>query len=204
MRLILASASPRRAAILTEAGIAFDIEPAHIDETRREGEGPVAYVCRLAAEKAAAIAGRHGDRPVLAADSVVVVGGTLFGKPVDEEDARAMLHALSGRTHEVLTGVTLQLGPRIQSEVVCTHVTFTPLTIDQLDWYVTSGEPFDKAGAYAIQGLASRFVERIEGSYANVVGLPVQTVIRLIAEATGESGWWCGLPAGGEGRYSGH
>jgi len=184
VRLVLASASPRRAEILTSAGVAFDVVPAHIDESRLDNETPVAYVCRVAAAKAAAVATRHADRPVLAADSAVVVGDRLFGKPRDDDEAAAMLRQLSGRTHEVLTGLTLRRGAAILSEVVCTHVTLVPLTADEVAWYVASGEPRDKAGAYAIQGLASRFVERIEGSYTNVVGLPIGTVYRMLARVT--------------------
>jgi septum formation protein len=180
VRLVLASASPRRAEILTQAGFEFDVVPADIDERRVGSEPPVAYVCRVAAAKAAAIAERDAGRLVLAADSAVLVGDQLFGKPGDDEDAAGMLRQLSGRTHEVLTAVTLRQGTAILSEVVCTHVTFARLSADELAWYVASGEPRDKAGAYAIQGLASRFVERIEGSYSNVVGLPIATVFRLV------------------------
>lgn len=182
VRLVLASLSPRRAEILSQAGFEFDVVAADVDEQRLDNEPPVAYVCRVADAKAAAVAARHPGRPVLAADTAVVAGERLFGKPRDDADAAAMLRELAGRTHEVFTAVTLRQRSTILAEVVCTHVTFTPLTADEVARYVASGEPRDKAGAYAIQGLASRFIERIEGSYTNVVGLPVATVYRLLGK----------------------
>jgi septum formation protein len=197
--LILASASPRRAELLRAAGIDFEIVRADIDESVLEGEAPAQHVTRLAAAKARAVIVRADDRPVLAADTVVVVDDQILGKPSDSSDARRMLRMLSGRSHEVLTGVCLACraspsgssgGPdkarptevtEVDSltEVEVTTVEFAPLTDAEIDWYVASGEPGDKAGAYAIQGLASRFVVRIQGSYSNVVGLPVSLVYRL-------------------------
>ncbi|HEY5619161.1 MAG TPA: Maf family protein [Vicinamibacterales bacterium] len=197
MRLILASASARRAELLRAAGIEFDIIPAHVDECVLPGETPEQHVKRLAAAKAHAVLPRAGDRPVLSADTVVVVDGAILGKPVDDGDARRMLGLLSGRSHEVMTGVCLvnpdgpaQAGHYVRgrkdppgdtrmSDVAVTTVEFAPLTDAEIDWYVASGEPADKAGAYAIQGLASRFVTRIDGSYSNVVGLPVAVVYHL-------------------------
>ena len=185
MQLILASASPRRAELLANAGFEFEVVPAHIDETPRSGEGPADYVRRLAGEKASAIArrGSGGHRPILAADTAVIVDGAMLLKPADDRDARGMLSRLSGREHEVLTGVALVAGAHRADEVVSTRVRFAALSESEIHWYVASGEPDGKAGAYAIQGLGSRFVESIDGSWSNVVGLPVATVYRLLKEA---------------------
>jgi septum formation protein len=185
MRLILASASPRRAELLDAAGIDFDPMPAHVDETVQDGESPERYVRRLADAKACGILARSHGRPVVAADTVVVVDGQILGKPVDANDARRMLRMLSGRQHEVVTAVSVSLGGPddvcpAASAVERTTVEFAALTDAEIAWYVESGEPMDKAGAYAIQGLASRFVTRIEGSYSNVVGLPVALVYKLL------------------------
>ena len=183
-RLVLASASPRRADLLRAAGLTFDVAPADIDEDVRAGEDPAGYVDRLAREKAASVADRHPDAFVLAADTTVVVDGMILGKPVDADDARRMLRLLSGRSHEVLTGVCL-LGPGAfeRAAVVRTTVEFARLTDAEIAWYAATGEPLDKAGAYAVQGLASRFVWRIEGSHPNVVGLPVEVVYAWCREA---------------------
>ncbi|MGH9370521.1 MAG: Maf family protein [Vicinamibacterales bacterium] len=184
MRLILASASPRRAELLTAAGIDFDVAPAHVDETPREGEDPAEYVLRLARDKAAvASADQPAGRPLLAADTVVVAGGRLLGKPSGEPDARSMLRILSGTVHDVHTAVVLLLSGREFAEVVTTRVRFRALTESEIDWYVATGEPQGKAGAYAIQGRGSRFIDRIEGSWSNVVGLPVATVYALLKQA---------------------
>ncbi len=178
--LVLASASPRRSELLRAAGIEFTVRVADIDETVLPGESPGDYVRRLAGEKAQAVA-RAGEM-VLGADTTVVIGGEIAGKPVDAEDARRMLKLLSGQWHEVLTGVSLIRSGQIISEVAVTRVKFSELTEAEIDWYVSTGEPMDKAGAYGIQGYASRFVEGIEGNYSNVVGLPVQVVYRLLKE----------------------
>ena len=180
MRLILASASPRRAALLCEAGYVFDVEPAHVDESALAGEHARAYVLRVAAVKARAIAPMYPDDVVLAADTTVVVDGEMLGKPADDDEATAMLVRLSGRTHEVLTGVVIIRAGRESSEAVSTRVRFRPLTAAEIEGYVASGEPHDKAGGYGVQGLAARFVESVEGSYSNVVGLPVGAVRRLL------------------------
>ena len=180
MRLVLASRSPRRADLLTAAGYEFAVTPADIDERRCDDETAAEYVGRLASEKAAIVTAGAPDAMVLGADTVVVIEGLVLGKPVDEADAAAMLHRLSGRSHEVLTGVALLSRGRRRTEVVTTRVTFRTLTAVDVGWYVASGEPVGKAGAYAIQGRASRFVTRIEGSYSNVVGLPVATVDEMI------------------------
>ena len=176
--LILASASPRRSELLRAAGIEFTVRVADIDETVLPGESPGDYVRRLAREKAQAVA--QAGEMVLGADTTVVIGGEIAGKPVDAEDARRMLKLLSGQWHEVLTGVSLIRSGQIISEVAVTRVKFSELTEAEIDWYVSTGEPMDKAGAYGIQGYASRFVEGIEGNYSNVVGLPVQLVYQML------------------------
>ena len=244
MRLVLASASPRRADLLTSAGFAFETLAVDADERTRPGEAPTAYVRRLAGEKSAraldvlsgsnptgmdvpgrprpgdggapefqqrwtpganavgtgdiggaddpasgvsgigldcAIVGER-DIVVLGADTAVVLDGVILGKPRDDEDARAMLRRLSGRRHEVLTGVSLRIVGEERGLVETTSVWFNPLTPDVIAWYVLTGEGRDKAGAYAIQGLASRLIPRIEGSYSNVVGLPVAAVVGLLRE----------------------
>ena len=180
MSLVLASRSSRRAELLTRAGYEFDVVPADIDESMRAGENPKALVRRLALEKAAVVARLHPSAVVLGADTVVVDGEVVLGKPSDEFAAAGMLRRLSGRTHEVLTGVALEAGGRWWDEVVSTLVVFRELDDDDISWYLASGEPAGKAGAYAIQGLASRFVTRIEGSYTNVVGLPISVVDKLL------------------------
>lgn len=184
VRLILASASPRRAELLRAAGFDFDVVAANVDESIRRDEPPSAYVRRLAADKSAAVVARQ-DVLILAADTAVVVDGDILGKPRDDEEAAAMLRRLSGRRHEVLTGISLRQNSHEVGRVETTAVFFSPLSEDDVTWYVASGEGRDKAGAYAIQGLASRFIRRIEGSYSNVVGLPVATVFELITEISG-------------------
>ena len=208
MRLILASASPRRADLLRAAGFTFETVAADVDEAVRAGESPALYVRRLAAEKSAAAqssyvasafrrtsaaakegpaeAGRRvpPDGPIiLAADTTVVVDNEILGKPHDDSEAAEMLRRLSGRRHDVLTGVSIRRNAFEVGRVETTGVCFAALTPDEVAWYVGSGEGRDKAGAYAIQGLASRFVTRIEGSYSNVVGLPVAAVVELLTEA---------------------
>lgn len=183
MRLILASSSPRRAELLTAAGYTFDVHPGEVDERIHPGESPATYVERVAAEKSAKALDtlRVGDGfIVLAADTAVVIGDEILGKPRDAEDAARMLRKLSGKTHEVMTGVSVRSASADTAFVEVTAVTFVRLTEDQIAWYVASGEGADKAGAYAIQGLASRFIPRIEGSYSNVVGLPIAAVDALI------------------------
>jgi septum formation protein len=238
MRLVLASASPRRAELLTSAGFTFETLAVDADERPRPGEAPPAYVRRLASEKSALafdvlsssnrpgagppegghyVRGVHGmadvadvadgghrgadgladvvsrfsptvaeqDLVVLGADTAVVLDGEILGKPRDDEDARAMLRRLSGQRHEVMTGVSLRTVGAEKGLVEATSVWFAPLTPDAVAWYVSTGEGRDKAGAYAIQGLGSRFIPRIEGSYSNVVGLPVAAVTDLLQELSG-------------------
>jgi septum formation protein len=182
-RLVLASSSPRRAELLTAAGISFEAVDANVDETPLDHEAPQAHVRRLAEAKARAVAALHRDAMVLGADTVVVVDGRMLGKPRSPGEAAEMLRALSGREHLVLTGVAVLVGGVPRVEVETTRVRFGPLTAADVAWYVASGEPMDKAGAYAVQGLASRFVESITGSYSNVVGLPVALVWRLVKSA---------------------
>jgi septum formation protein len=162
--------------LLAAAGIDFDVIPADVDETVHAGETPERYARRVAEAKAHAVLARSHGRPVLAADTVVIVDGHILGKPADDADARRMLQLLSGRVHDVLTAVTLDEA----TEVETTAVEFAPLSDEEIAWYVASGEPHDKAGAYGIQGRASRFVTRIEGSYSNVVGLPIALVYKLL------------------------
>ena len=180
---MLASQSPRRAQLLESAGFAFDVDPADVDETVREGEAPETYVRRVARDKALTVAARHPSRIVLAADTTVVQDGEVFGKPEDRDDAARMLRALAGRHHEVLTAVVLAHDGRFDEHVECTRVTVAAMTPADIDWYLDSGEADGKAGAYAIQGKAARFIPRIEGSYSNVVGLPVEAVHRMLAGA---------------------
>jgi septum formation protein len=180
--LVLASRSPRRAELLTAAGIPFVVRAADIDETPLPGELPRDYVLRMAEEKARAVPAAEAET-VLAADTTVVLGTEILGKPVDAADAARMLRALAGQRHEVLTGVCmLRADGEMALEVASTAVWFSAMSAREIEEYVASGEPLDKAGAYAIQGIASRWVERIEGSYGNVVGLPVALVYRLLGE----------------------
>jgi septum formation protein len=182
VHLLLASASPRRADLLRAAGFAIDVRPVEIDEQPLANEEASACVLRLAEAKAAVVARDFPGAAVIGADTVVVVEGRIFGKPSDDRQAADMLTELSGRSHAVLTGVSIHLGTRRVSAVERTRVWFLPLTMSEIAWYVATGEPRDKAGAYAVQGIASRFVDRIEGSYTNVVGLPVASVYRLLSE----------------------
>ena len=182
--IVLASASPRRAELLAAAGVPFDVDTADVDETPHDGEAPLDYVRRLAEAKARAVAVRHPARLVLGADTTVVVDGTILGKPVDAADAGDMLRRLSGRSHQVLTGVALvRDGRTVEVDVAVTEVWFAPMTEADIDAYVATGEPMDKAGAYGIQGRAACFVTRIDGSYSNVVGLPVALVHRWLRDS---------------------
>ena len=180
--LILASQSPRRKELLQTAGIPFVVRVADIDESVRTGEAPNSYVRRLAVAKAMAISREPGD-VVLAADTTVVAAGQILGKPDNAEDAKRMLRLLSGQAHEVLTGICLFSGSKLQIDAESTQVHFSTMTDAEIDDYVSSGECMDKAGAYGIQGLASKFIERVEGCYFNVVGLPVSLVYRHLKAA---------------------
>jgi septum formation protein len=182
--LVLASRSPRRREILQQAGIPFIVRPIEIDETPLPGETARNYVTRIAREKAgAATAGLMvaGDI-VLTADTTVVMQDEILGKPSDAADARRMLRTLSGRRHEVLTGICLRSAGHVIEDCAETSVWFVPLSSAEIQEYVASGEPMDKAGGYAIQGLASKFIQRIEGCYFNVMGLPIAMVYRHLRE----------------------
>lgn len=191
--LVLASASPRRQELLGNACIPFTVQPAEIDETRRAGESPRACAERLAREKALVVARTRPEDYVLGADTIVVIDGEILNKPQDPNDAVRMLRKLSGRTHEVITGICLVkpasgvqspfAGDSLRTESERTRVTMCELSDAEIRAYIATGEPMDKAGAYAIQGIASRWIPRIEGDYSNVVGLPVALVYRMLREA---------------------
>ena len=182
MRLVLASRSPRRAELLRAAGIPFEVASVDLDEQFHRGEKPEHAVARLAEAKAAAVAASHPDAVVLGADTTVVIRGEALAKPKDEADAIRMLRLLSGRSHDVWTGICLFGQGRRLVHVEPTRVRMAQLGEKEIAWYVSTGEPFDKAGGYAIQGLASRFIEGIDGSYSNVVGLPISSVYELLKE----------------------
>jgi septum formation protein len=210
--LVLASASPRRQDLLRGAGISFVVQPADVDETPLAGESARDCAERLAREKALAVWQKRPQDAVLGADTIVVVDGTILGKPVDADDAARMLNMLSGRVHQVITGVCLaKPTPSLESRVPSrnasdgsrefgtenpslkiasetTLVTMSAILDDEIRAYVATGEPMDKAGAYAIQGIASRWIPRIEGDYSNVVGLPVALVYRMLREGNGRQG----------------
>jgi septum formation protein len=170
--LVLASRSPRRSELLRNAGIPFVVSAADVDETVRNGEIPEEYALRVAEEKANAVVAAPGDI-VVGADTVVVIDGRILGKPADSEDAVRMLGLLQDRKHDVITAICIRKFNQVVRDWAATKVWFAAMSDDQIRDYVASGEPMDKAGAYAIQGLASKFIERIDGSYSNVVGLPV-------------------------------
>ena len=191
--LVLASASPRRQELLRNAGIPFTVQPADIDETPQAGESPRACAERLAREKAMSIFQRRPQDLVLGADTIVVVDENILGKPGDSADAARMLRLLSGRTHQVITGVSLMGGkPRTENQESrtapqttrseTTLVTMCDLSDAEISDYIATGEPMDKAGAYAIQGFAARWIPRIEGDYSNVVGLPIALVHQMLRE----------------------
>ncbi|MEM7583144.1 MAG: Maf family protein [Acidobacteriota bacterium] len=184
LELILASGSPRRREMLERLGVTFTVRSVDIDETPHAGEPPEPYVRRLAESKARAARSDEHEL-VLAADTIVALEDQLLGKPRDEADARRMLRQLSGRSHRVLTGVAVWDTATADPQVAVEHtrVVFAPLSEDEIAWYAASGEPLDKAGAYAVQGLGALFVERLEGNYSNVVGLPLPLTYRLLREA---------------------
>jgi septum formation protein len=190
--LVLASASPRRSELLRNAGIPFVVQPAHVDELMLTGEAPEAYARRLAAEKARTVFRQRPQERVLGADTIVVVDSHVLEKPRDPADAARMLRLLSGRSHRVITGVCLiqtvssfefQVSSREDVRAETTEVWMCDLSEDEIQEYVASGEPMDKAGAYGIQGIASRWIPRIVGCYFNVVGLPVPLVYRMLRES---------------------
>jgi septum formation protein len=179
-KLLLASSSPRRSQILQMVGWPFELGPIEVDESLHEGESAREYVARLAEAKARASAAVHTHRPVLAADTTVVVDEHILAKPTDVEDGRRMLRLLQGRWHQVLTGIALLTENATEVDVEMTEVRFAPMTETEIEWYVATIEPMDKAGAYAIQGKGSRFIEGIKGDYFNVMGLPVRLLYEMI------------------------
>lgn len=192
-KLILASKSPRRAEILRKAGFAFDVRAANIDESRRGRESARAHVLRLAREKARAVAEQLGDNSrsiVIGADTVVVIGGKILGKPSDVREARSMLRLLNGKTHHVLTGVSVvsMRDKRELTRVQSTRVHLLKLSKKEIEDYIHTGEPFDKAGGYGIQGIAGRFIDRIDGCYFNVMGLPISLLWSMLRRLGHSSG----------------
>ena len=186
--LVLASASPRRARILAELGVAFRVVVSNVDESLQAGEDGAAAVERLARQKALAVA--HGETlPVLAADTEVVCDGRILGKPGGAPESVAMLQSLAGRTHEVVTGLCLVSGGNVRSGVERTSVRFAPMSPEELTWYAATGEPLDKAGGYHVDGRGALFVEAVSGSPSNVAGLPVRLLLRLARELGVDLGW---------------
>ena len=185
MKVILASASPRRRELLASISIEFEVIPSHIPEVRAEGEAPEEYVARLSREKAAEVARRHPSEWIIAADTTVLLGDELLEKPVDADDAKRMLATIAGRTHIVYTGVTVQNQERDyrDTRVAESEVRMLPLGARDIEWYVSTGEPLDKAGAYAVQGLGAMFIDSIHGSYTNVVGLPLALLFQMLRRA---------------------
>jgi septum formation protein len=181
MKVILASGSPRRRELLEQLGLKFTISTPDVDETPRPAEDPIVYVRRVALAKALAVEAPD-DALVIAADTTVEIDGEILAKPFDGEEATRMLAQLSGRTHRVHTGVAMRRGEDRAGEVVTSLVTFTPVTPEMIEWYVATGEPLDKAGSYAVQGIGGVFVEKVDGSVSNVIGLPLHTVVRLAGE----------------------
>lgn len=184
-RVILASSSPRRRDLLASIGLQFDVMPSHIPEERTEDETAEEYVARLSREKARAIASQHPDRWVIAADTTVVIGQQMLEKPAGEADAKRMLATIAGQTHLVHTAVTLmRVEPHYVETQICTsEVRMLPLSARDIAWYVATGEPLDKAGAYAAQGVGGLFIDSIHGSYTNVVGLPLALLFQMLRRA---------------------
>ena len=178
--LILASASPRRRDLLTQAGLRFDVLPAHIDESLRLNESPTQYVERLALEKALTLHHLHPTATILGADTTVVLDNEILNKPVDLADAERMLRALSGHTHQVHTGIAVVTPTTRLTHVETTNVFFSTIPADELNHYLSTGDSLDKAGAYGIQGYAARWITRIEGDFFNVMGLPIAATLQLL------------------------
>lgn len=185
MKFILASASPRRRELLASIGLDFDVLPSHVPEVHAEGEAPEEYVARLSRDKAHALASEHPSRWVIAADTTVLLDDQLLEKPADHADAMRMLAMIAGRTHIVYTGVTLENVERDyrDTRVAESEVRMLPLSDAEIEWYIATGEPLDKAGAYAVQGIGSMFIDSIHGSYTNVVGLPLATLFQMLRRA---------------------
>jgi septum formation protein len=185
VKFILASASPRRRELLAAARFDFDVIPSSVPEVHQPGESPEEYVARLSRDKAAVVAARYLDRWVIAADTTVLLGDELLEKPADAADAKRMLAAIAGKTHMVYTGLTLQNAAAgfHETRVAESEVRILPLTEREIDWYVATGEPFDKAGAYAVQGIAAMFIDSVHGSFTNVVGLPLALLYQMLRKA---------------------
>lgn len=185
MRFILASQSPRRRELLASIGLQFDVMPSDVPEVHQPGESPEEYVARLSRDKAAAIAAKHPDSWIIAADTTVLLGDELLEKPIDDDDARRMLATIAGKTHVVYSGVTLQNASRgwRDTRVAESEVRMLPLDERDIAWYVSTGEPLDKAGAYAVQGIGAMFIDSIHGSYTNVVGLPLALLFQMLRRA---------------------
>lgn len=181
MSLILASSSPRRQELLSQIGVEYRVQVQAVDEAPQFGELPRDYVARLALSKAQVVAAQNPEQVVLGADTVVTLDGRIITKPSNEQDAKAILERLSGRTHEVLTAVALVRGPRFDVETVSTQVTFQILSEELIQRYINTKEPMDKAGAYGIQGFGGVFVTNLAGSYSNVVGLPLAETAHLLS-----------------------
>lgn len=181
-QLVLASSSPRRQELLRQVGLSFIVDPSDVDEHIADPRSPGDLVEQLALRKARAVAERHPDAPVLGADTIVVIDGEVLGKPADQQGAVAMLERLSGRTHQVMTGVAIVQQGRALVSHEETAVRFAPLTREQIEWYVKTGEPMDKAGAYGIQGYAAALIEAISGDYFNVVGLPLFRTVKMLSQ----------------------
>jgi septum formation protein len=185
VKFILASASPRRRELLASIGLDFEVLPSHVPEVHQEGEAPEEYVARLSRDKSHAIALEYPDRWVIAADTTVLLGEELLEKPVDGRDAVRMLATIAGKTHIVYTGVTLESvsSDYRETRVAESEVRMLPLSAEEIEWYVRTGEPLDKAGAYAVQGIGAMFIDSIHGSYTNVVGLPLATLFQMLRRA---------------------
>jgi septum formation protein len=182
VRFILASASPRRSQLLEQLGIEFEVQSADVDESIRPGEAAAAYVERLAGLKAGEVAARSSGSLTLGADTAVAIAGEVLGKPQSADAAYRMLTLLSGRSHRVLTGIALA-GAQQCSRVVETEIDFRALSTPEIDWYIRTGEPMDKAGAYGAQGIGSFLIHAIRGSYSNVVGLPLEETLEMLSRA---------------------
>jgi len=185
LKLILASSSPRRRELLASIGAEFEVIVSNVPEQHQQGETPEDYVSRLSRDKARAVAEQYRDRWVVAADTTVVLAGELLEKPADKADAVRMLTALAGKAHVVYTGVTIENGSRDyrDTQVSATEVRMLPLPAADIEWYVGTGEPMDKAGAYAAQGIGAVFIDSIHGSYTNVVGLPLALLFQMLRKA---------------------
>ena len=188
--IYLASNSPRRSELLTQIGVDFTVLAVNVDESRLNNEAPIDYVKRVAVAKAQAgwdTLSEFNRRPVLGSDTSVVLADIILGKPINDDDARAMLQQISGRTHQVMTAVAVVTATQIQCKLNISQVTFTAMTESDIDWYIATQEGTDKAGAYAVQGLAALFIDKIQGSYSSIMGLPLRETGLLLQQITGQA-----------------